>query len=605
MIDRLKLAFGCDLRTLALVRIAIATLIIVDLFSRSRDMTAHYTDSGLLTRMDLLAIPGAWRSSLHLVSGSATVQALLFLLAGVIALALAVGYRTRLATFLSWALLTSVQWRNPAILQGGDILLRLLLFWGMFLPLGARFSVDSALDDRRDKEDNAYFSVATAALLIQCMSVYFFSALLKSDPVWIPDATAVSYALRIDHITTSFGVWFRPFSSLHGVLTYYVWYLELVGPVLIFVPVLFPWLRLALQVMFIIMHIGFLLCLKIGLFPFVSITSLLSFTPGWVWDKLEARARSPQRLGIQIYYDRDCGFCLKTCRLLRTFLLFEDTSILPAQDHREIHLIMQAHNSWVVRDYDGSHHVRWAALALLFRRSVLFAALGRIMQTKVSAGVGDRFYGWVANNRAPLGRMTAWVLPFRAQHHRLSLGAEAMVVLLAAMVFWGNLATLPGFPHRLPQLVRNIRATLSLGQLWDMFAPTPSRVDGWYVVRGHTLEGNAVDVLKHVEQEPDWLRPAHLADEYANYRWRKYLTRIVSPPHTVYLPPYARYLCRQWNRNTRAGHRLAKIEIYFNQERIELDDLPRPVKRILLHEGACPKDRPIEGHPEPNASDST
>jgi len=47
---------------------------------------------------------------------------------------------------ISWFLLISLQNRNPIVLQGGDILLRMLAFWAMFVPLNAYFSLDRALD---------------------------------------------------------------------------------------------------------------------------------------------------------------------------------------------------------------------------------------------------------------------------------------------------------------------------------------------------------------------------------------------------------------------------------------------------------------------------
>jgi hypothetical protein len=54
----------------------------------------------------------------------------------VAATAVALGYYTRLAMFLSWYPVISLHDRNPIILHNGDGVLRLLLFWGMFLPLG-------------------------------------------------------------------------------------------------------------------------------------------------------------------------------------------------------------------------------------------------------------------------------------------------------------------------------------------------------------------------------------------------------------------------------------------------------------------------------------
>ncbi len=48
---------------------------------------------------------------------------------------LAVGYRTRLMTVLNYVLITSLQARNIIILHGGDVLMKMICFWAMFLPL--------------------------------------------------------------------------------------------------------------------------------------------------------------------------------------------------------------------------------------------------------------------------------------------------------------------------------------------------------------------------------------------------------------------------------------------------------------------------------------
>ena len=36
-------------------------------------------------------------------------------------------------------MLTGIDNRNPLVIDGGDDFLRMLLFWGLFLPLGARW----------------------------------------------------------------------------------------------------------------------------------------------------------------------------------------------------------------------------------------------------------------------------------------------------------------------------------------------------------------------------------------------------------------------------------------------------------------------------------
>jgi len=589
--SRIRFAFGIDLRTLALFRVLVAAMVIADLASRLRDLTAHYSDDGVLPRSALLQMNGSWPMSLHVLSGSAIWQGTLMGLAALVALALLVGYRTRTATVVSWLLLVSLITRNPTLVQGGDNLLAMLLFWGMFLPLGARFSVDTALDRSAVPAPNLHFSAATVALLLQVMSVYFFSALLKSGPSWVSDGTAVAHALNIDHLATPVAVWFRQFEAPMTALTHYVWWLELLGPVLMFVPLVQPWLRLGLQWMFITMHVGFFMSLAIGLFPFVSIASLSAFTPGSVWDWLEAKLQDPKRRGLAMHYDGGCEFCLKTCLLLRTLLLLGPVPVLKAQDTADIHLDMLQHNSWVVVDHDGSRSVRWAAVALVIRRSPVFGFFGRLLGARALAPLGDRIYQFVADHRAALGRVSAVTLPYRTLQVDASRGANLVVAGLAIVVMWSNLASLPSAGIPLPSTLNYFVRSSLLTQKWNMFAPAPSVHEGWFVVRGQTEQGGIVDVLHDRLGDVDFDRPRSLADEFPNYRWRKYLMRLafdeVPKAHRAL---YAHYLCRSWEPRAGAQSRLARLQIYFVHEYIQRSEQgvwSRAQELLLIAEHEC------------------
>src|SRR5881394_816094 len=151
--------FEIDVRSLALFRVLVSAVLLGDLLNRARDLVAHYADAGVLPRDVLIR---RWASgghvSLHLVNGSPAGQALLFSVAVALGLCLRVGFRTRIAAFGPWALLMSLHTRNPLVLYGGDDLLRMLLFWGMFVPLGAAFSVDAANEPGR-RDDRPHLSV--------------------------------------------------------------------------------------------------------------------------------------------------------------------------------------------------------------------------------------------------------------------------------------------------------------------------------------------------------------------------------------------------------------------------------------------------------------
>ena len=163
--DKLAKILGADLRSLGVLRIAVGALILIDLIHRSTDMVAHYTDIGAFPRS--AAIENAysrWTFSLHMMNGTWQVQAVLFVVAAAFAVALMVGYRTRLATIVSWFLLLSLQNRNWLILPG-DNLMRALLFWAIFLPWGARFSVDKIRNPSWDRAPNQCLSWGTVAYL--------------------------------------------------------------------------------------------------------------------------------------------------------------------------------------------------------------------------------------------------------------------------------------------------------------------------------------------------------------------------------------------------------------------------------------------------------
>jgi predicted DCC family thiol-disulfide oxidoreductase YuxK len=597
--------FGIDLRTLALFRVMLALGLITDLILRARDLTAHYSDHGILPRAALVTEFKAWFPSFHLMSGSAQVQGVLFVLAGLFALALLVGYRTRMVAMVSWVFLISLQARSQPISQGADLLLHVLLFWGMFLPLGARFSIDAALDRQVDSEANQYFSMATMALLIQCMSVYFFTALLKNSPVWLADGTAVYYALQIDYLATPFAIWLRQYPTVMHGLTYFVWFLELCAPLLMFAPFLRLPLRLLGMVLLIGMHLGFFLCLEIGIFPYVSITSLMVFTPGWVWDRLAAKGRNSKACALQIFYDEPCEFCRKVCLILRMFLLPPSVPIRAAQSDADIYQTMQQHNSWVVIDHDGSRHVRWDAVALVFLRSRWLAPVGCIFASKWMSAIGDRIYETIARNRGSLGRWSAATLPYKDREIHLSGAANIIVAALMLIVFVINLRTLPGVDFRVPTQIRSVATTLKLDQKWNMFAPAPSRMDGWFVVRGTTRDGTVVDVLNNRVGEPEWGRPKRLADEYSSYRWRKYLIRMKNDKEAAFRPHYARYLCYHWNLGRKTESRLEDLTVYFNGEWIMPDYGPRKAERKTLITYRC--NRPlatIENPGVPGQSDT-
>lgn len=269
-----------DLRALATVRIALATLLLVNLATRARHFTALHTDRGMLPAAAVVETAAPVRALLTAV-GEPWLQILLFPVAAVVAIALLAGYRTRTATVLSTVLLVLLHARNPLVLNSGDALLLFLLFWGIFLPLGERWSFDAR---RIDRDRTTVASVGTAAALVQVLLVYLVNASHKIDSELWMAGEAVPTIFQADQFTIMLG---EVLADVPIVLTgfSYLWMALLFASPLLLLAT--GYVRAVLVTLLAGMHAGMALAMPIGLFPAVSITGLLLFYPPVVWDAAE------------------------------------------------------------------------------------------------------------------------------------------------------------------------------------------------------------------------------------------------------------------------------------------------------------------------------
>jgi|APTNR8051073442_1049403.scaffolds.fasta_scaffold01589_10 hypothetical protein len=286
----LKLA-GIDLRSLAAMRMGLAALVIVDGWTALLNAHAFYSDDGFLPRSLWPTMRDSMVNwSLHGLSGSTSWQVLLILLQIAAGVALLLGWRTTLATVLSWVLVCSLQNRNPVVLFGGDVVVRMLLFWSIFLPLGKRWSLDVRRKGGETLTANPFLSTTTLALLLQVCIIYWFTARLKWGVEWTRDGTAVYYALSIDQFVKPLGLWLRNFPELGHWLTFVIWWVECIGPFAAFIPWRTERWRLATVATFWALHIGLGLCLRLGPFPAIMMVCWLPFLPGSFWDWLQRRS---------------------------------------------------------------------------------------------------------------------------------------------------------------------------------------------------------------------------------------------------------------------------------------------------------------------------
>src|SRR5262249_12507907 len=166
--------------------------------------------------------------------GSAWFQAALFLLHLVSAVAFLVGYRTRIANLLCWFLVISLHARNPVLMHGGDAVERMLLFWGLFLPLGACYSLDSLR--RAPPPRWEFLTVGSLAMTLQLCFVVWFAVALQHGPLGRSEGSGVYYALHADQLTTVWGRAMLQFPWLLQVLNWHTLFQEGIVPCLLFLP---------------------------------------------------------------------------------------------------------------------------------------------------------------------------------------------------------------------------------------------------------------------------------------------------------------------------------------------------------------------------------
>ena len=143
-----------DPLSVSLFRIFLGILILVMFLANAPNWDRFYGAYGIPSLHDLdLNRPSedSW-SLFYWTEGKIPVGAYWWL-GFLAALAFTIGWKTRWATILLYALQTSMIHRNLAIVNGDDLVLRMLLFYSCFAPLNHCLSVDWWLKKKRERAE--------------------------------------------------------------------------------------------------------------------------------------------------------------------------------------------------------------------------------------------------------------------------------------------------------------------------------------------------------------------------------------------------------------------------------------------------------------------
>ncbi len=299
-----------DPRVLGLFRVAHGLVLFYDLARRSSVLESFYSNAGVLSNHYVLFRPQAdFQFSLLTAFSTLSEVRFAFALIALVYALYTLGLCTRLAQVLALVSLTSLNSRNLFLEDAGVSTLILLGLWTIFLPVGARFSLDAlraearapTLAERvrlRERSRSPVASLAVLALNLQLLAIYWLNARQKVGPTW-QHGEALHYVLWQQRVATDFAVWLAQHeppwlspAATHGAL-----FIEWLLPLLALSPI-GVWPRVLAFVLALALHGGVALLMTLGPFSYAMLALVMLRLP---WEAFAAIARRvPRRLGVAV-----------------------------------------------------------------------------------------------------------------------------------------------------------------------------------------------------------------------------------------------------------------------------------------------------------------
>jgi hypothetical protein len=270
-----------DLRPLGLFRILLGLQLFNWFWQLYPFLTTFFTDDGLVPADNLGVLRPNDFTFLAFASQPWQVGAV-WLIGLVAAVLLTVGYRTRMASVVSFVTVALFNGRDPLILDGSDVVLRIVPLWLAFTAAGACFSVDAALLRRRRGlvPSRRGFALPVRVLELQVAWIYLASGIEKlGGSTWL-NGTATSWVFQLTN--TYARPWAAPLATNSELVHLTSWgtlAIELAFLPLVFLPV---WFRIARWIAIVAaasLHVGILAFMNVGNFPVTMLSLLVLLLP--------------------------------------------------------------------------------------------------------------------------------------------------------------------------------------------------------------------------------------------------------------------------------------------------------------------------------------
>jgi predicted DCC family thiol-disulfide oxidoreductase YuxK len=630
---------SADPRWLGVLRVALGTLLCVDVLRRWVAARAFYTNDGLFPNHFSLFRPmGRNVFSIYHAFSTLGEVSLAFAITLAIFVLFTIGFKTKLFHILAFVCITGLNARNIFVENGGTVVVNLLTFWTLFLPLGRRLSVDALLSSLRkrreqtaedlnqplERDTSPAVSLVVLALILQWTVIYFFNAVHKNGVGW-RDGSALWWFWQQDRIVTWLGIWARenvPLRVVHA-MTYGTLVVEGALSVILLVPFWQTWLRRAALLLALSLHGGIALSSRLGPFSYVMTIFFVMLLGERDWQLLGRWFGRPARARTVIY-DADCGICLLTCRIIKRLDLFERLTFVANVDRERIPAGIDAsllERTAVVVDTKGrvfteERAVFEAGRALplgillvgwtrvpglhLVARALYRAIARNRMELSVFFGLSacgvdapkalapppsDTAPIPLAKARGAAAESSTWRSEVQSFGILLRESTVAlMIIALGSQVAIENRYLRKYVTVRQPEWMALIVNYPRLFQGWGMFAPEPPYDDGRFVVDGRTIDGRKLDPLTGKQPEFD----PHAPEGWGHDQfWCDYHNRILFPGHSGNRHHLREYLLNLHRYRGRPQDQLTSFDVWWVHDRsppfgVERGE-PMPPQKLVSH----------------------
>lgn len=462
---------------------------------------------------------------------------------------------------------------------------------------------------KSNNESKFTCSVATLAYIAQFQLMYSISTTYKVGEAWTSDYKATYISLMNLYFQTPLAklvLFISPHFVLQ-ILTFLVLKYELLGPILLTIPVWSDLFRFIGTVCFIMLHIGFGSFLYLGIFMWVPIAGLLAMIPGRIWDIIADSMASDRNLNDVIIISHDSRFSHILGKIIRYFLVPSYTKVTSneklkmqsmvyeldhGKDHEKKYLTIQIGGSEkYIHNMDAIihflKHICLFTSPLKFLHKPIFPSfikngMGAIFNKLHEVTYHEKYDLKIIEYKKKLKK-----LPSKESKISKIFMMSFNIVLQCILLYFiitvvrYNLNACGKWPTTFSPTTNKVIHYCSLHQSWRMFSPGPPKFIFVPVLVGHLNNNQTVDLMsngalikRHWKPElynDTFTIPYNLHQILSDHRWFKVFElgfRNTGP----FLPTFGRYVCNEYNKRHTGPQAMRTVDLKFRHIEVNLDE---------------------------------